>query len=165
MNAPSAEPRGPGRGDRGVYNPEELSLGRAARLGLRAIALRCPHCGGGGLLASWFRLRPRCPTCGIRTERGEEDFFLGSMMFNIVLSGGVFAVVLVATLLLTWPSVPWTLLTWGTPLLMVVAPFLVFPWTKTLWLASDILMRPVTGEEMDWYARNEENSYRSFRDR
>ncbi len=87
------------------------------------------------------------------------------MMFNIVLSGGVVAVVLVATLLLTWPGVPWTPLTRGTPLLMVVAPFLVFPWTKTLWLASDILMRPVTGEEMEWYARNGENSYRSLRDR
>ena len=73
-------------------SPEELSLSRALRLYARALRLRCPHCGKGRVVRSWFRMHPRCPACGIRTERGEEDFFLGSMMFNIILSEGLFVV-------------------------------------------------------------------------
>ena len=68
---------------------EELSLSRAAKLFARGLSLRCPHCGAGGLLESWFRLRPKCPVCGLRTDRGEEDFFLGGMMWNIVFSEGM----------------------------------------------------------------------------
>ena len=40
---------------------------------LRALALRCPWCGKGPVLASWFRLRERCGACGLRLERGERS--------------------------------------------------------------------------------------------
>lgn len=146
-------------------DPEELSPLRALRLYGRAVALRCPHCAAGGILASWFRLRPRCRACGIRTERGEEDFFLGSMMFNIILSEGLFVVFLIGLIVLRWPEVPWGFLqTWAIAL-MAAAPFLVFPWTKTLWLASDILIRPVTAEEMAWHRANEETAIRPYAER
>ena len=52
-------------------SPEELSLSRALRLYGRALLLRCPHCGKGRVVRSGFRMHPRCPACGIRTERGE----------------------------------------------------------------------------------------------
>ena len=146
-------------------DPEELGLGRALKLYWRAVRLKCPHCGGGPVVASWFRLHPRCATCGLRTERGEEDFFLGSMMFNIILSEGLFVVFVIGLIVVRWPDVPWDFLqTWAIGL-MVAAPFLVFPWTKTMWLASDILIRPVTEEELRWYEENPGQSIRPFEER
>jgi uncharacterized protein (DUF983 family) len=146
-------------------DPEELGLGRALRLYWRALLLRCPHCGKGRVVQSWFRLHPRCPVCGIRTERGEEDFFLGSMMFNIILSEGLFIAFVIGLIVVRWPDVPWGFLQSWAILLMAAAPFLVFPWTKTLWLASDILIRPVTREEMQWYEGNPEGAIRPFQER
>lgn len=146
-------------------DPVELRLGRAMRLYARGLLLRCPHCGGRGLVASWFRLRPRCPTCGIRTERGEEDFFLGSMMFNIILSEGLFVLFVIGLIIVRWPDVPWGFLQGWAIVLMAAAPFLVFPWTKTLWLASDILIRPVTDEEMDWHRKHDETAIRPHAER
>ena len=146
-------------------SPEELSLSRALRLYGRALLLRCPHCGRGRVVRSWFRLHPRCPACGIRTERGEEDFFLGSMMFNIILSEGLFIVFVIGLIWARWPDVPWDFLETWAIVLMAAAPFLVFPWTKTMWLASDILIRPVTEEEMRWYEENVEEKVRPFQER
>jgi uncharacterized protein (DUF983 family) len=146
-------------------DPEELGLGRALRLYGRALILRCPHCGRGRIVRSWFQMHPRCPVCGIRTERGEEDFFLGSMMFNIILSEGLFIAFVIGLIVIQWPDVPWGFLQSWAILLMAAAPFLVFPWTKTLWLASDILIRPVSEEEMRWYEENEEAAIRPFQER
>jgi uncharacterized protein (DUF983 family) len=157
--------RGETVGRERLSDPVELSVTRAARLYGRALLLRCPHCGGGPVVASWFRMHARCGRCGIRTERGEEDFFLGSMMFNIILSEGLFVVLLLTLLLVRWPEVPWDFLQTWAIVLMAVAPFLVFPWTKTLWLASDILIRPVTDEEMAWHRENDASAIRSYVDR
>jgi hypothetical protein len=49
---------------------------------------------------------------------------------------------------LTWPSPPWTLLQYSGIVLMVLAPFLFFPFSKTLFLAFDLLFRPATPEEL-----------------
>jgi uncharacterized protein (DUF983 family) len=146
-------------------DPEELSVGRGLRLYRRAVMLRCPHCGGGPVLASWFRMRSHCGTCGLRTERGEEDFFLGSMMFNLILSEGLFALVLVAWIISVWPNVPWDLLQYLVVVLMVVAPFVFLPFSRMIWLASDILIRPVTEEEMQWYRENRGGVFRPFAER
>jgi uncharacterized protein (DUF983 family) len=148
-----------------VAVPEELSVSRALRLYGRALALRCPHCGEGHVVASWFRMKPRCPACGLRTERGEEDFFLGSMMFNLILSEGLFTIFLVVLVVSRWPNVPWDFLqTWAIGL-MAAAPFLVFPWSKTVWLASDLLIKPLTEEELRWHRENYETAIRPYTER
>ena len=116
-------------------------LGRAARL-------RCPHCGGGPVLQHWFRMRARCGTCGLAIERGERDYFIGSMMFNLVVSELLFAGAFIATLVIAWPNVPWDMLQWAAPLAMAAAPFILFPFSKLAWLGSDILLRPVTPDEL-----------------
>ena len=121
---------------------------RVLRIFGRALTLRCPHCGGGPVLRHWFRMRERCGRCGLRVERGEGDYFIGSMMFNLVLSEGLFAIGLVAALLATWPVVPWDTLEWLAPLLMLVAPFLLFPFSKLVWLGFDTILRPVSADEL-----------------
>ena len=88
----------------------------------RGARLKCPVCGGGGVLDGWMKVKRRCPTCGLRLERGEHDFFLGGMVFNIALAEGTLALVLVGVIIALWPNVPWLFLEIGGPLLMIVAP-------------------------------------------
>lgn len=127
---------------------------------LRAVRLRCPVCGGGPLLESWLRFRPRCPRCGFRTERGEQDFFLGAMMFNLVLSEGILGVLLVGLLIFTWPEVPWTFLQFGGVALMALMPFVFYPFSKTIWMAFDLMLRPLTPEELEWHRESADDAFR-----
>ena len=120
---------------------------RAVLLLGRALMLRCPNCGRGGLFASWFRLKNRCPGCALELDRGEHDHFLGAMMFNIVVAEGVFVLGFVAVLLATWPSPPWALLEYGGVAAMIAAPFAFYPLSRAIWLAFDIMLRPVTPED------------------
>ena len=114
----------------------------------RAVRLKCPHCGGGPVLKHWFKMRDRCGNCGLAIERGERDYFIGSMMFNLGVSEFLFAVVFVGVMLIRWPNVPWDTLEWAGPLGMLAAPFVLFPFSKLAWLGFDILLRPVTPEEL-----------------
>jgi hypothetical protein len=86
--------------------------------------------------------------CGLKLERGEEGYQVGSYMFNIVASELVFAAVFVGIVMLTWPSPPWTLLEYGGIALMIVAPFVFFPFSKTLFLAFDLVFRPAAHHEL-----------------
>lgn len=113
----------------------------------RALRLRCPHCGRGRVLESWFRMRERCPVCGIRTARGEDDFMLGAMVFNIAFAEGLLALALAAVVVGTWPDVPWTFLRFGGPALMVLAPVVFLPFSRTLWMAFEPVYFPVGPEE------------------
>jgi uncharacterized protein (DUF983 family) len=124
---------------------------QTARLFGRALLLRCPNCGRGPVLEHWLKLRVRCGTCGLRLQRGEHDYFIGSMMILFVLAGSLLLGVLVVTLLVTWPAVPWDLLQNGLPILMLVALPALFPFSKLLWLAFDLMLRPVSPEELDWH--------------
>ena len=115
---------------------------RAGRLLARAVRLRCPACGGGPLFVSWFRMRRQCPRCGLVLHREESGYQVGSYMFNIVAAELVFAAVLLAVLVATWPTPPWSLLQYGGAVLMVAAPVAFYPFSKTLFLAFDLLFRP-----------------------
>ena len=96
----------------------------------------------------WFKMRERCGNCGLAIERGERDYFIGSMMFNLVVSELLFAAAFVTTLVVAWPNVPWDFLQWAAPLAMGIAPFVLFPFSKLVWLGFDILLRPVTPDEI-----------------
>ena len=116
----------------------------------RAMRLRCPMCGSGGLLDGWSRMKPACPNCGLHPERGEHDFFLGSMMLNLGISEGILALLLVVLAIATWPNVPWGFLQYGGIALMVLAPLAFLPFSRTLWMAFDLLLRPPAPDELDW---------------
>jgi uncharacterized protein (DUF983 family) len=127
------------------------SIARTARLFARALLLRCPNCGGGPVREGWFKMRVRCGRCGLRIERGEGDYFTGSMLFNYIVPGLLVLIVLAVILIATWPRVPWDTIQYLAPALIVAAGVGLFPFSKLIWLAFDLMLRPVTAEEMRWH--------------
>ena len=81
-------------------------------------------------MRSWLAVAERCPECGLRFERDEEnEYWLGA-------------------LLATWPRPPWRLLLWGGVVQMIVTPIVFYPFAKALWLAVDLTFRPVKPEDL-----------------
>ncbi len=123
-------------------------MSRVLLLFSRALRLHCPACGSGGLFKSWYTMKPSCPGCGLLMER-EEGYFLGAMVFNLVVAELIFVLALVAVLLSTWPNPPWDALWIGSMIGMVLCPLALYPFSKTLWLAFDLLFRPVQPKEFE----------------
>lgn len=124
-----------------------------ARYFFRAFRLRCPNCGAGKVARNWFALRVRCPKCGIRLNRGEaDDYFLGGMFFNIVLAEILFALVLLIVVIVMWPRVPWAGVEYSLIVAMVAAPIVLYPVSRLMWLALDLLLRPPDATEMEWHS-------------
>jgi uncharacterized protein (DUF983 family) len=120
---------------------------RAGTVLARALRLRCPHCGGGPVFVSWSHLVPNCPVCGLGFERGEQGYWLGAYFFNLMAMETVFTLWMLGFLLWTWPTPPWELFQATTLVLMLVVPIAFFPYSKTLFLAFDLLVRPPTEED------------------
>ena len=110
----------------------------------RALLLKCPNCGGRQLFSSWLKMKPACPTCGLELDRGERGYNVGSYMLNIIAAELIFAAIFVGTILVTWPNPPWTLLQYGGAILMVLAPIVLYPFTKTVFLAFDLALRKIS---------------------
>ena len=89
-----------------------------------------------------MRMRPSCPSCGLEFDRGESDYFYGADMLNFIAAELVPVFIFVVALIATWPTPPWELLTVVTVALVIVAPILLYPTTKALWLAVDLMFRP-----------------------
>lgn len=123
-------------------NPVELSVKRGGLLLLRALRLRCPHCGEGTLFASWLKMRESCTRCGFHYDRGEYDFYIGGYLINLIVAELIVVAAMLAFVAMTWPDVPWSLITWGLVALMVPAPFVTYPYSKALWLAVDLHFQP-----------------------
>ena len=72
-----------------------------------------------------------------------------SLVFWPVAVLGGFWLTVAGFLLLTWPNPPWGLVQITTIMLMVVFPFAFFPFSKTLFLGFDLLVRPPEAHEFD----------------
>ena len=141
--------------DRTTESPLEIPGFRRTFLMLaRALRFRCPNCGRGKVLAPfsirhWAAVRDRCESCALRFDRGDGDyFFSGARFSNLLIAELLFAVGFTWIFLATYPDVPWDALTYGGAAAMVLAPILLFPFSKVLWLALDIMIRPVTPDEL-----------------
>jgi hypothetical protein len=95
-----------------------------------------------------------CPACQLILDRGENDYFLGGYTVNFIVAellivlGGAIGIVL------TWPNVPWSLITWTLVLLMIIAPLVFYPFAKSLWLAVDLIFRPLTLGDLAGHGEN-----------
>jgi uncharacterized protein (DUF983 family) len=114
----------------------------------RALTRRCPHCGSGGLFLGWFKARECCPACGVRLLRGDESWATGTYLFNLVVSELLLMMLLAVVVVSTWPDPPWVMLQVGSLALMVVAPIVFYPFARLLFLAFDMMFRPVQPEEL-----------------
>lgn len=116
----------------------------AVRRLLRALRLRCPQCGIGRVMRSWFALREACAACGLRFERDEqEEYWLGAYTLNFIATELLFALLLTIALVATWPNPPWTAIIWIGVIQMCLTPILFYPFAKAAWLAIDLIFRPV----------------------
>jgi len=120
---------------------------------VRALLRRCPNCGGRGIFAGYTALREQCPHCGLRLQRGESDYFIGAYLLNLVAVEILFALVLATIIIATYPHTPWALVQWGGLVLMLSGAVLCYPFAKSIWLAADLIFRPVSPEEMAWHRR------------
>ena len=120
------------------------------RMLLRGVARRCPRCGSGGIFASWFRLGERCPRCHLRLER-ENDFFLGGYVINLAVTEGLLALALLIYVLriTAHPGTSLIPVLVAGVIISVVLPVLFFPFSRTIWMAIDLAMRPVPRDDDD----------------
>lgn len=120
----------------------------------RGALLRCPNCGHGHLFRQWVKMRRSCPGCQLILDRGEEDYFLGGYTVNFVAAELLIVLGGAVSIVLTWPDVPWTLITWALILLMIFVPVAFYPFAKTLWLAIDLILRPLTLGDLAGHGEN-----------
>ena len=109
-----------------------------------ALRLRCPNCGTRWLFVHWLKLRPACANCGQSLERAEdgEGHYLGAMVLNFGIAELELALLLLVTILVTWPTPPWSLIIYGGAALAIIAPVAFYPFSKLLWLAIDLYIQP-----------------------
>src|SRR4051812_38795763 len=113
--------------------PRAFEMPSRKRMLLRALALRCPHCGGKGIFRTLFTLKEHCPTCGLRLERGESDYFVGAYLFNLCMVELILYVGVFGFIIATWPDPPWEEIKWVTAALMIAGCFLCYPFAKATW--------------------------------
>ena len=102
----------------------------------RGFTRRCARCGSGKLFRHWFHMVEDCPRCGLHFER-EQGYFAGALAINLVLVGGVFAVVFITILVLTIPDLPIALTLAVCIPIVAIGPIIAYPFSKTIWVAVD----------------------------
>ena len=90
-----------------------------------------------------------CPRCGLHFER-IEGHWVGAVGINTVVTFGLLAVILVVGLVATFPDFPVGPLVAINVGVAAVVPVIFYPFSKTLWTAIDVAMRPLEPSEVDW---------------
>jgi len=90
-------------------------------------------------------------------ERGEsEDYWLGAYLLNFIATEVLFALLVLIVLLATWPAPAWSLLTWLGVAQMIVTPIVFYPFSKALWLAGDLVVRPPAAGDFEAHGDDRE---------
>lgn len=115
----------------------------------RGCTKRCPRCGGGGIYATWFRMRERCPTCGYLFER-EPGFFVGAYLINFAIAEGFLFVLIMGYVWwkTTNPDAGVLLPATVGVLVGIVGPIVFYPYSRTIWSALDLMMTPLEVAEI-----------------
>jgi uncharacterized protein (DUF983 family) len=110
---------------------------RAVSILRRALALRCPRCGGTPLFRGWFTMVPACARCSFVYERA-QGYWIGAIYVNY----GVTTLIAITGFFVTWTQVPltWELGLWGA--FVVVFPLWFFRYSRSLWLGLEYLVNP-----------------------
>jgi uncharacterized protein (DUF983 family) len=108
----------------------------------RSLLLRCPACGERGIRTTYFDFRQSCPRCGIRFDRGEEDYWIGGFMLNFIVGELIAVAAVVTAILVMWPDVPWRPVLYGSLIPAVLGPTVAYPFSRSVWFALDLIFRP-----------------------
>jgi len=108
----------------------------------RGFAKHCPVCGQGQLFRQWVRMVEVCPRCGLHFQR-VPGHWLGSWFLNICLVQTVVVLILIIGVAATYPDPPMLVLTLLTVLGAIATPLFFFPYSRTIWCAIDLAMRPL----------------------
>jgi len=87
-------------------------------------------------------MRPTCRRCGYRFHRAPGQW-LGSWFLNVIVVQSVVVIVLVAVAGLSWPHTPASLLIGAVLLGAIITPLVFFPFSRTIWIAIDLVMKPL----------------------
>ncbi len=119
--------------------PLEPPASSAARVVRRALALRCPRCGGTELFSGWFTMRSECALCGLRFERA-QGYWVGAIYVNY----GATTTIALGGYFLLWAymglSTAVQLAVW-VPFLLVF-PLWFFRYSRSFWLALESFLNP-----------------------
>lgn len=99
------------------------------------------------MFESFMEMRERCPTCGLAFER-EPGYWVGAMIIITTITFGLFLVLLVGGMLVTWPDVPWGWLLGITVAANVVVPVVAYPIAKSIWSAMELGWHPLEPHEV-----------------
>jgi len=124
------------------------SAGRALLLASRALRLRCPHCGEGRVLKSFNAVHDRCAACSFRYCRSDDDYFSGAMFFGMMIGETLAVLAIGAAIWITYPNVPWSFLQYAIPIVLLGVMIMLFPISRVVWLAIDVMLRPVEASEL-----------------
>ena len=113
----------------------------------RACSGRCPLCGRRWPRHGLVVLAPQCPTCQVRLDRGESDFFLGAYTINLFATLMITVLLVIAAIASRLP-----LGVWMTGIVAVLASAFAagfYPISKLLWLAIDVQFRNPIERDFD----------------
>jgi uncharacterized protein (DUF983 family) len=112
------------------------------RMVRRGLVRRCPRCGSGGIFRSYFHLAERCPRCGVRFVR-HEGFSLGSTTINMIVTFGLFLLIIIVGLIATYPHIEVVPVIIAGLAVAIIVPIVFYPCAQAIWSAIDFAMRPL----------------------
>ncbi|MDQ8164517.1 MAG: DUF983 domain-containing protein [Gemmatimonadota bacterium] len=97
-----------------------------------------------------FRVHERCSSCGFRYMRDRDPaYFNGAMFVNYMMSAGLFVITFFVIIMAARPNVPWDAIAVVAPLVAIGAVVFLYPISKLIWLTADVMLRPVTQDELE----------------
>jgi uncharacterized protein (DUF983 family) len=109
---------------------------------LRGLVHRCPRCGSRHVFKSFFTMKDRCPRCGLKLIR-HEGFSLGSTTINMVVTFGLFLLIIVVGTIVTYPHIRVVPVTIAGLAVAIIVPIAFYPSAQTIWSGIDLAMRPL----------------------
>lgn len=116
---------------------------------VRSLLRRCPNCGNHqAWFVSWFKQGERCVGCGVKRTRDTDGHELGSMTIASVVNIVLIMIAIGIAIAITAPDVPVLTLYIVLASAALVFPVLTWPITHTLWMALDLILRPMGVDEV-----------------
>ncbi len=125
--------------------PESDAVRSAARSARAGRSLRCPRCGGGGILRTWLKIRTDVRRAVWRSSAVRIRLLDRRIRVQPRVGEGIAIGVPIIWMIAPSPT-PWTLIEVVGRVLAVALPFVFFPFSRTLWLAWDLSFRPRAGD-------------------